>query len=187
MEDKIKLGSNMFVYPMAVTLVGTHLGDRPNFTTVSWLTRVNVHPPMIAVSLNPDLNSTKGILQNREFSINYPGADMADVADMCGILKGPRSGKAQFFDVFNGELTYAPMIREATLSLELTVHSVLELPSNVLVIGKIVNSYSESKYLTNGKPDVQKMDPLALTMPDNRYWRLGDSVGKAWYIGRPNR
>ena len=38
--------------------------------------------------------------------------------------------------------------------------------------------------LRAGKPDITKMKPFTLTMPDNRYWSVGRCVGKAWSIGK---
>jgi hypothetical protein len=34
------------------------------------------------------------------------------------------------------------------------------------------------------RPDVPKMHPLLLTMPDKRYWTVGAHVGEAWSIGK---
>jgi flavin reductase (DIM6/NTAB) family NADH-FMN oxidoreductase RutF len=61
--------------------------------------------------------------------------------------------------------------------------SKVDLPTNTLFIGEIVNIYSEEKYLENGKPDVKKMRPFLLTMPDNRFWSVGEHVGNAWKDG----
>ncbi|GBC60584.1 flavin reductase [Desulfonema ishimotonii] len=38
--------------------------------------------------------------------------------------------------------------------------------------------------MTDGKPDVKKLDLIVLTMPDNRYRTLGEYVGDAWGIGK---
>ena len=38
-----------------------------------------------------------------------------------------------------------------------------------------------------GIPDVEKVHPFCLTMPDNRYWSIGTSVGRAWHDGLPLR
>ncbi|MBM9537101.1 hypothetical protein [Desulfobulbus alkaliphilus] len=32
--------------------------------------------------------------------------------------------------------------------------------------------------------DIKKMNPFTLTMPDNKYWTVGDNLGKAWNIGK---
>jgi len=38
--------------------------------------------------------------------------------------------------------------------------------------------------LTDGKPDIRKLNPLLLTMMDNRYWIVGEYVGDAGSIGK---
>jgi len=64
------------------------------------------------------------------------------------------------------------------------LHDAVKLPSNTLYIGEIIEAFSEEQYLTSGKPDIQKIRPFTLTMPDNSYWAIGDQVGKAWNIGK---
>ena len=60
----------------------------------------------------------------------------------------------------------------------------VDLPSNALFICEIVGAYTEEQYLTDGQPDIRKINPSTLTMPDNNYWTVGDHVGEAWGIGR---
>ncbi len=43
---------------------------------------------------------------------------------------------------------------------------------------------SEDRFLTEGEPDVKKINPFLLTMPDNRFWSIGECVGKAWNAGK---
>jgi flavin reductase (DIM6/NTAB) family NADH-FMN oxidoreductase RutF len=76
------------------------------------------------------------------------------------------------------------MITECPLSLECNLVCTYELPTNHLYIGEIVAAYTANEYLTHGKLDVQKINPLLLTMPDNNYWTIGKHEGKAWDIGR---
>ena len=60
-------------------------------------------------------------------------------------------------------------------------------PTNSFFIGEIVASYSEEQFLTNGAPDIKKVKPFLLTMPDNRYWSVGDNIGRAWSDGKSIR
>jgi len=53
-----------------------------------------------------------------------------------------------------------------------------------LYIGDIVEVYTEERFLTDGKPDVKKINPFTLTMPDNHYWRVGEMAGRAWSAGK---
>ena len=65
------------------------------------------------------------------------------------------------------------------------LYQAVRLLSNTLYIGEIVEVYTEERFLTDGKPDIQKIDPFTLTMPDNNYWGVGDRAGKARSIGKP--
>jgi hypothetical protein len=60
----------------------------------------------------------------------------------------------------------------------------VDLPSNELFIGEIVAAYAEDACFTDGKPDIGKIRPFTLTMPDNQYWQVGSGAGKAWEIGK---
>ena len=60
----------------------------------------------------------------------------------------------------------------------------VENPTNNFYIGEIIASYTEEKYLTDCKLDIRKINPLLLTMPDNRYWTVGEYAGDAWSIGK---
>jgi len=48
----------------------------------------------------------------------------------------------------------------------------------------MVNIFTEERYLTGGKPDVAKVGPFLLTMPDNRYRAVGENAGRAWSAGK---
>jgi flavin reductase (DIM6/NTAB) family NADH-FMN oxidoreductase RutF len=60
----------------------------------------------------------------------------------------------------------------------------VDLPFNHFFIGEIVEAYSEERYLTDGMPDIRKMAPFTLTMPDNRYWSVGEPIAQAWSVGK---
>jgi flavin reductase (DIM6/NTAB) family NADH-FMN oxidoreductase RutF len=65
--------------------------------------------------------------------------------------------------------------------------NLVENPTNNFYIGEIVSSYIDEQCLTDGKPDIKKLNPLLLTMPDNRYWTVGEYVGDAWNIGKTHK
>ena len=109
---------------------------------------------------------------------------MVDKVDYCGLVSGRKADKSDLFQVFYGDLKTAPMINECPVSIECKVFETIELPSNYLIIGQIMAAFAENECLTDDKPDVQKIDPLTLTMPDNRYWRVGKYAGAAWEAGK---
>lgn len=181
---KLNVDANTFVYPNPVTLVGTMVGGKPNFMALGWISRMNFTPPCIGIGINRGHYTAKGIQETKTFSINYPSVDMVEVTDYCGIVSGSKVDKSSLFEVFYGFLKIAPMISESTLCMECKLIDAVELPTNYFFIGEIIASYTEEKYLTDGKLDIKKMNPLLLTMPDNTYWTVGEFAGKAWSIGK---
>ncbi|RJQ54817.1 MAG: flavin reductase family protein [Nitrospiraceae bacterium] len=180
---KLTIEKNLFCLPWTQTILGTHLEGKMNFMALDWLTRVNYDPAMIGICVNRMHASSSAILSTGEFSINVPSADMVAVTDYTGIVSGKKVDKSKLFDVFYGELKSAPMIANCPVNLECKVSQRVELPTNYFFIAEIMNIYTEDRFLTDGKPDVKKINPFVLTMPDNRYWSIGECIGKAWHEG----
>jgi flavin reductase (DIM6/NTAB) family NADH-FMN oxidoreductase RutF len=109
------------------------------------------------------------------------------VTDYCGIVSGSKVDKSGLFDVFYGELKAAPLIETCPINIECKVAETLELPTNTFFVGEVLNIFSKEEFLTGGKPDVKKVKPFLLTMPDNRFWLVGDNVGRAWKDGAAYR
>jgi flavin reductase (DIM6/NTAB) family NADH-FMN oxidoreductase RutF len=185
-SPRIQIGAQGFTYPMPVTLVGADLPDGPNFMAVAWITRVESNPPLLAAGLNKQHATNPGIREHGEFSVNIPSVDMVAVTDWCGMNSAGRGAdKSTLFDVVRGSLAHAPMIAQCPVCLECRVTQVVDLGSHELFVAEVQATWTEERYLDEwGKPDITKMRPFTLTMPDNRYWAVGESVGKAWSIGR---
>ena len=181
---KIDIGANAFVYPMPVTLLGALVNAKPNFMALGWITRVNANPPMVGVGVGRHHYTCAGMAETKTFSINFSSAEMMEITDYCGMASGEKVDKGGLFEVFYGKLKTAPMIEECPLCMECKLVQAIEFPTNTLFIGEIIGSYAEERCLTDGRPDIKKMDPLLLTMPDNRYWRVGEYAGKAWGSGK---
>jgi flavin reductase (DIM6/NTAB) family NADH-FMN oxidoreductase RutF len=184
---KVITHKELFCLPWAQTILGSHLEGKVNFMALDWLTRVNFDPAMLGICVNRNNASYKAILDTGEFSVNVPTVDMVEVTDYTGLVSGKRVDKSNLFEVFYGELKSAPMISDCPITMECKVTQSVDLPTNSFFMADIVNIYSEEKYLTDGKPDVKKINPFVLTMPDNNFWAIGDSVGKAWNAGKAIR
>jgi flavin reductase (DIM6/NTAB) family NADH-FMN oxidoreductase RutF len=180
---KVVIAKDLFCLPWTQTILGTHFQDRPNFMALDWLTRVNYQPPMLGICVNRTHASSEAISKTGEFSISVPSEDMIEITDYTGIVSGKKVDKSELFEVFYGELMAAPMIRTCALTLECKVAQTIELPTNNLFIGEIVNIYAEESVLKEGKPDYELLKPFLLSMPDNTYWSLGKRAGKAWSDG----
>jgi flavin reductase (DIM6/NTAB) family NADH-FMN oxidoreductase RutF len=181
--EKQQIGNNFFI-PMPVVLVGTQVNGKDNFMAVGWCARVNGNPPMIACGIHNSHYTPQGIAETKTFSVNIPSSGLLEKTDYCGLVSGQKTDKSKVFDVFYGSLKTAPMIRECPVTLECRLVQIVSLPTHSLCIGEIVGAYADSAAIMDGKPDFPEIDPLFLTMPDNRYWTLGKYAGDAWSAGK---
>jgi flavin reductase (DIM6/NTAB) family NADH-FMN oxidoreductase RutF len=76
------------------------------------------------------------------------------------------------------------MIEECPVCMECRLAQVVDLPTNEVFIGEIVGAYADEGCCTGESPDIEKIRPFMLTMPDNRYWSVGPEAGKAWGAGK---
>ncbi len=185
MNKKINLGKDVRINPMVIGLIGTQVNGKANFITVGQVYRLNMSPAYIGTSINPPHYSTQGIEEHRVFSVNIPSTAMAEAADYCGIVSGRRHDKSGLFELFYGELgEAAPMIKDCPMCFECRLVDIYKMPSNNLYVGEVVAAYSEERYIKDGHPDVQAMDPLLFTATDKKYWSVGSYVGKAYSMGK---
>lgn len=183
---KVTLGPQTLLYPIPALLVGANIDERPNFMTVAWGGIVNSDPPMISVAIRHHRYTYRGIKQNMTFSVNVPAADMAREADYCGMVSGDKVDKVAVcqFKVFYGKLGNAPLIEQCPVNLECTVVHILNLGSHALIVGRIEETHVSEKCLTDGQPDVSKVNPLVYSAaPARQYQALGEVIAKAFSIG----
>ncbi len=183
MKKPIK-NKSLFCLPGTQTILGTHLAGKVNFMALGWLTRVNFNPPMLGICVNKNTASHAAILATGEFSINVPTVQMVEITDYVGLVSGKTVDKSELFEVFYGTLKAAPMIKECPITMECRVSETVNLPTNYFFIGEIITIFSEEKFLADGKPDVKKINPFLLTMPDNHFWAIGEHVGDPWDAGK---
>jgi len=181
---KVTIGPGAFLYPMPIMLVGANVGGRPNYLTVACWCVVNRDPPIILVALNKNRYTNIGIKGNGTFSVNIPCVKMVKITDYCGIVSGHEVDKSHLFKTFYGKLETAPMIEECPLNLECKLHQIIEFQTNAAFIGEIIEVYSEDRYLTNGFPDIKKIDPIIFSRHENIYWKMGENLAQAYNVGK---
>ncbi len=182
--EKLRIDRNAFPCPMPMVLVGSMVAGRANFMPVAWVSRVNFKPPMIAVAIGRSHFTNGGIRASGVFSVGIPGMDLIDRIDHCGMVSGSSIDKSKLFKVMTGEETGAPMACECPVSMECRLVETVELPTNDLFIGEIMGAYADPGCCPEGSPDITRIRPFVLTMPDNRYWATGQDAGKAWDVRR---
>ena len=184
---KVLLGPGTLIYPQPALLVGANVNGKPNFLTVAWAGIAGENPPMVSIAIRHNRYTLKGIRQNMTFSVNVPSTDMVRETDYCGIVSGSEVDKVEVcrFKVFYGKLGSAPLIEQYPVNLECKVVHILDLGSHSLVIGRIRETHVSESCLTDGKPDIDKINPLIyITDSDGQYQALGGVIGKAYSVGK---
>ncbi len=186
--SKIKLGAWNMLSPLLPVLVGTNIGDKPNYITIAmvgWLCY-----DTISVSVARKQYSNAGIKENGTFSVNQPSAAMVKKLDYCGLYSGRKVDKSVLFENFYGELQTAPMIKECPVNIECGVIQTIERPVHTVFIGEVKETYFSENCLTDGMPDISKIDPILYSpkMSSKKhsglYRRLGDYLAEAWKVGK---
>ncbi|OPY67343.1 MAG: Flavoredoxin [Syntrophorhabdaceae bacterium PtaU1.Bin034] len=182
--EKMEIGIDAICYPMPCSLIGANVEGKANFLTVAWFSMVNLKPPYLMIALGKAHYSNPGIAENGTFSVNIPVASMVEATDYCGLVSGKKFEKEKLFEVFYGKLKTAPMIRECAYNLECRLVKTVELEGDELFIGEVVAAFCDPQYLTNGVPDLGKMNTFVLSMPERKYIALGRELALAWEIGK---
>jgi flavin reductase (DIM6/NTAB) family NADH-FMN oxidoreductase RutF len=182
--EKVETGIRHISYPMPISILGAKVGDKVNFMTVAFFSVVSLNPAHILAALGKNHYTNIGIRETGAFSINIPSISMVEVTDYCGMVSGKQVDKSKVFDVFYGKEGKAPMILDCPYNLECKLIQTVDLSSHDLFIGEIIAAYTDSRYLTDGVPDMTKINPFFLSMPQMKYLSLGSSIGKAWNIGK---
>ena len=151
---------------------------------------LNFKPPIVACGLNPAHHTCSGILETGTFSLNLPGPELVEATDWCGLKSGKKHDKSGIFKTYTGELETAPMIEECPVNIECRVIQTMERPVHTVFIGEVVEVYFDERCLTEGVPDVSRIDPILYgplkgrTAHSGGYWKLGEFLARAWDVGK---
>ena len=166
--------------PLPVILVGANVHNKPNYLVIGYSCAFDF-AKYIFFSLSPTRYTTIGIHENMTFSVNIPSEDLVEKTNICGSKSGRDIDKSSLFDNFYGELKTAPMIRECPVNIECEVHEILDYKSGEGIIGKVIKSYVNPKYVIKEegklKLDWRKIHPIIWTTGgDFNYYRLGERI-----------
>ncbi|HDS29726.1 MAG TPA: flavin reductase family protein [Firmicutes bacterium] len=182
---KIDLGATHFLYPQPAVIVGANVDGKPNYLTIAWCGIMQGKPPIIEVALNKSRYTSPGIKENKTFSVNVPSSNLVVETDYVGITSGKKADKSKVFKSFYGETKTAPMIEECPVNMECRLLEILDYKgSHEIFVGEIVKTYVNEDCLSDGVPDVRKIDPIIFSTGDHNYWRLGEHLADAFTVGK---
>lgn len=181
--NKTKLGPSTIMFPYPTVLVGAIVNGKPNFMTASWVGIACSNPPAISVAIRKERYTYNGVIEHNAFSINVPDTSLAEKTDFCGIYSGRDNDKTKLFNIFYGKIDTAPLIDECPLNLECKVIHTVKIGTHTLFIGEIMEVHTDTDCMTNGKPDIKKIDPIIYATGTRQYHKVGDEIGRAYKIG----
>jgi flavin reductase (DIM6/NTAB) family NADH-FMN oxidoreductase RutF len=184
--SKILLNSKTIIYPTALFLIGAHVDEKPNFMALAWGSTANNEPPMFSIAISHRHHTLKGIRQNMAFSVNIPSTVMAKQTDYCGLVSGKNVDKVAEgeLNIVYGRNAHVPLLEQCPLNLVCAVSKIVELPDHSLIIGDVEESYISDDCLSDGEPNVEKINSLVLMTTMRQYYSLGAFCGKAFDIGK---
>jgi flavin reductase (DIM6/NTAB) family NADH-FMN oxidoreductase RutF len=185
---KRSLGPRTYLYPTPALALGTYSADgRPNAMAAAWSGVTCSEPPCVLVAVRPATLTYHNLLRERAFSLGVPREDQVRELDFLGLCSGRERDKlAELgWTTHPGAHVHAPILEACPLVLECQVRQVLELGSHTQFVGEVLDALLDEELLTpDGKPDVERLRPIAYAPVNRVYFGLGPRLGKAFSVGK---
>jgi flavin reductase (DIM6/NTAB) family NADH-FMN oxidoreductase RutF len=179
--SKVNMGK-MSVSVTPTVIAGAIVDGKANYLTLGACGLMSINPPLLYISVNKAHYTNSGIREQGWFSVNIPSRDLVAKTDYVGLVSGRDIDKSGVFTAFYGKAAIVPMIDECPVNMLCKVFKEVDLPSNDVFIGEIIETYVDEKLMIGSRPDLKKIDPLILGGAS--YWALGDAVGAAFKDGQ---
>lgn len=160
---------------------------RPNAMAVAWGGICSSNPPCVAISVQKYRYTYTNLMEHEAFTVNIPSQKFVAEADFFGIESGERVDKfeATGLSTEKAEHVNAPIIREFPMVLECRLLQTVEIGVHTQFIGEIVDVKVDEEMLDeNGRPDINKIQPIIYDPASISYYGVGALVDKAFNPGK---
>ncbi len=167
--------------PQPCVMIATWDKDHtPDVMMAAWAGQYDYKQIVVSLSKH---KTTQNLEQTGAFTVSF--ADLRTVAesDYFGLVSGskvPDKVARAGFTVTPSPNVDAPIIDQYPLTLECKVVSW----SNGILVGQVVNMCADESILTDGKVDLEKLQPIVFDAASMTYRAIGKVVGKAWGDGK---
>ena len=177
---KKDFGVKTWLCPMPVLMVATFNEDgSPNVMTAAW--GGTGGEELLTVCVDNTHKTWTNIERRRAFTVSVGTAMQVKACDYLGCVSGsriPDKVAKSGFNTTRSQHVDAPTVENLPLVFECELVSMD--PETCLVIGKVVNVAVDESVLTDGKPDPDKIKPLAYDPVDHVYRGLTAPLAKAF-------
>ncbi len=184
MKTNLKPAST--IYPQPVLVIATYDKDgKADAMVAAWGGIYDVN--QIGFMLDHHHVTTDNIRAGSDFTVSMATVKTAAESDYFGMVSAHQvEGKIEKagFHVVQSEHVQAPVIEEYPLTFECKVAKITPVGKDFHIVGDIVNILADESILTDGKIDPAKLAPLTFDAVHSTYIQLGETVGKAWSLGK---
>jgi len=140
-----------------------------NLAPYSFFNVASREPPMLAISIGPRTggeaypkDTLTNLRESQEFVINIVSVALANAMHETAINYPPEVDEFVRAGVTPAPcvVVKTPRVAEARISMECTVEHMLRLGSDYLVIGRMHRYHVDDALISNGRIDIQALDPL---------------------------
>ena len=177
-------GVKTYLYPQPVLMIATF--DRegnPDCMNAAW--GGISEEDQISICLSANHKTVKNILETKAFTISCATKKYVKECDYLGIASGnvvKNKLEKVGFHVEKAAHCNAPIIKELPLTIECEFISYNE--ETCIMKGKILNVSADESILTDGKIDVNKLEPISFDAANAKYRLIKDVVGSAFSDGK---
>lgn len=184
--ERTNMGAKIFVTPQPALMIGTYdENGNPDVMMAAWGGQCDNN--QVCFRLSPH-RTTTNLRATKEFTLSY--ATVRDVAesDYFGTVSAndvPDKIAQTGFTVTKSQNINAPIIDQYPLTMECRVVEIIEREGDgCFVIGEVVNTIADPSILTDGRIDLDKLQPIVFDASMPSYRSVGGVVGGAWDAGK---
>lgn len=177
-------GKKTFLYPMPVLIIGTYNEDgTPNAMNAAWGGIYNDNQICICVASSH--KTTINLKARKAFTVSMADAKNIAACDYVGLVSGkevPDKIKKAGLTAVKSSKVDAPYFEELKMTLECEMVSYDDKTEQL--IGNIINISADDSVITDGKIDVEKLQPVTYDSVNHKYRVIGNAVADAFAVGK---
>ena len=167
--------------PQPCVMIATWDKDHtPDVMMAAWAGQYDYKQIVVSLSKH---KTTQNLEQTGAFTVSFADIRTMAESDYFGLVSGskvPDKVARVGFTVTPSPNVDAPIIDQYPLTLECKVVSW----SDGILVGEVVNMCADESILTDGKVDLEKLQPVVFDAASMTYRAVGKVVGKAWGDGK---
>ena len=167
--------------PQPCVMIATWDKDHnPDVMMAAWAGQYDAKQIVISLSKH---KTTENLELTGAFTVSFADVNTVAESDYFGLVSGskvPDKVARAGFTVTPSPNVDAPIINEYPLTLECKVVSW----EGGVLIGEVINQSADERILTDGKIDLEKLQPIVFDAAGMCYRAIGGVVGGAWDAGK---